>query len=66
MWNVDRGFGELEVDSDEHREHEWAVRAGRYPDETLWEWEKTEVAKLSKRVRENQVGREDCRCAVTQ
>ena len=37
VWNVDRGFGELEVDSDEHREHEWAVRAGRYPDETLWE-----------------------------
>ena len=34
VWNVDRGFGELEVDSsEEHREHEWAVRAGRYPDE---------------------------------
>ena len=54
MWNVDRGFGELEVDSDEHREHECAVRAGRYPDETpVWEWEKTEAAKLSKRVRES-------------
>ena len=36
-----------------HFAHEWAVRAGRYPDETLWEWEKTEVAKLSKRVRES-------------